>query len=407
LAGHPILLRNRLPAVFHGGMPNSLSARDARILLWLVAAAICWRWLLGIRVPLPGIEDCYDLHAAEQVAIGDGGALLALWWRPLWALLLAPAVWLGAEVFAAAQVLACVCGGLAVWPVALAAERIRAGAGIPAAVLLLAASLPAHAAGLGSAVAIGNLLVASMLLALAHGRLALALAFCLLVGAMGTRQLAPAGELPDGVMRSGPSGWWAALQIGWSVLLPFACLSLLPDPRRNRSLVPCWILFALVLVVGLVIGNGLVSLPLWAPLPALLSAVAVARLPYRLRDVLLALLVAFEFQVAWGHAEPRERIVQRLLGQQLRGSLPPGQRLVGDLPRLLLFAGQLPRPIRDSEELLQVMASDTVGALVVADRRLLSPTLTATLASRYLRHQVAGSLRDLVADAELQVFLRR
>jgi len=388
-------------------MPNTLSPRDARILLWLVAAAICWRWLLGIRAPLPGVDDCWDLFAAQQLAAGQWRELAALWWRPLWALLLAPIVWLGAEPFAAAQVLACVCGGLAAWPVALAAERIRQGAGIPAAVLVLAASLPSHAAGLGSAVALGNLLVATMLWALMNTRLALALVLWSLAVGMVPRQLAPTGELPDGMLTAGLAGCWSSLRIGWSVLLPIACLSLLPDPKRARSLLPCWVLFGLVLVVGLAVGNGLRSWPLWAPLPAVLAAVAISRLPYRARDVLLALLVAFEFHAAWQHAEPRDRIVQRLLGQQLRGQIAPGQRLVSDLPRLLLFAGQAPQPIRDGEALLQAAAAEGVGALVLSGRRLLSPTLTATLASRYLRHQVSGALRDLVAEADLQVFLRR
>lgn len=383
------------------------SPREARILLWLVAAAICWRWLLGIRAPLPGVDDCLDLFAAQQLAAGNGAALAELWWRPCWALLLAPAVWLGAEPFAAAQVLACVCGGLSLWPAALAAERIRAGAGIPAAVLLLAASLPAHGAGLGSAVALGNLLVAGVLWAVVQSRPALAWLLWSVAAGMVPRQLAPTGELPDGIVPAGLAGCWGALRIGWSVLLPLACLSLLPDARRRAGWLPCMVLFALVVAIGLATGSGLRVWPVWAPLAAVLAAVALARLPYRLRDLLLALLVAFEFHAAWQLAEPRERIVQRLLGLQLRGQLAPGQRLVSDLPRLLVFAGQAPQAIGSEDALLQAAGAEAVGALVLSDRRWLSPTLTATLASSYLRHQVSGGLRDLVADADLQVFLRR
>ena len=135
-----------------------MSKRDQRALLWLCCAAICWRWFVGLRSPLPGVEACRDLWLAEQLAVGEFGALLDRVWEPLYGALLAPAIALGATPFAAAQVASCVLGGLAVVPIALAADRLREGAGVPAAAIAMAASGPVVAAGAGSAVSMFVLL---------------------------------------------------------------------------------------------------------------------------------------------------------------------------------------------------------------------------------------------------------
>ena len=115
-----------------------MSERDRRALLWLTCAAVCWRWLVAVRTPLPGVDATRDLWVAQQLANGDVTALASRWWEPLHARLMAPALAFGASGFATAQVVACLAGGLAVLPAAFAAERLRQGAGVPAAVVAMA-----------------------------------------------------------------------------------------------------------------------------------------------------------------------------------------------------------------------------------------------------------------------------
>lgn len=117
-----------------------------RALLWLCVAAVCWRWLLAARTPVPAEDGVNYLWMAQQFALGDAAAALSEPFAPLWSLLLALPIALGAEPFVAGQVLGCLCGGLAVLPVAALGERLARGAGPIAAALCATSSVFARTA---------------------------------------------------------------------------------------------------------------------------------------------------------------------------------------------------------------------------------------------------------------------
>lgn len=376
------------------------SARDRRVLLWLCVAAVCWRWLLAIRAPLPGLDACQDLWVAQQLAKGDFGALAAVWWRPWWALAVAPAVACGAKAFATAQVLGCVVGGLVLWPVAAAAQRLRPGAGVPAAVVVLAAAVPSQGAAVGSALPVAALLVALAVLAQVRGRWLAALGLAGLAAAAGGEQLVPIG--------SSAGSWtaaWLALRGAWSLAAPFALLALLPP--RPRHVLMLWTVTVLVPVIAWSLGWLRESLPAWSPILAVLCGVGLARWPQRLGELALAGIVVVDFLAAWQAAEPRDTIVERLLGSHLAQRLGPGQQVVADLPRLLFYAGQRPAAVADGDGLLQAASRPGVAFVVLGRAARPSGTATAALSGRFVRYQVPTELRDLVVDRHLTVFVGR
>lgn len=258
-----------------------MSKRDQRAVLWLCCAAICWRWFVGLRAPLPGVDACRDLWLAEQLAAGQFASLVDRAWEPLYGLLLAPALALGATPFAAAQVAACLLGGLALVPIAMAAERLREGAGVPAAAIAMAAAGPVVAAGAGSATSMFVLLSAFSLWAYAARRFVLSVVLLLVVIAGGTDQVA-----------SHPLPGFEQLRYGLGasfVLLPLLLLS----PRARRFAAPALVLLAL-LVVAASVDAWTTLLPVHSAVLAVLAGLGLARLPLRVRDLLLALVVAAE-----------------------------------------------------------------------------------------------------------------
>lgn len=134
--------------------------RDRRILLWLTCTAVCWRWLLAVRTPLPSVDAVMHLWAAQQLRAGELGHLA---WNAVWHLLMAIGPWCGADPIEAAQVAGAIAGGLALVPLACAAQRLRAGAGVPAALLLFTAPWLAagDAAGSGDGFHLGLLAAAT------------------------------------------------------------------------------------------------------------------------------------------------------------------------------------------------------------------------------------------------------
>src|SRR5262245_36201862 len=122
------------------------AGRDARALLWLAVAAVCWRWLLAMRTPVPAEDGVNYLWMAQQFARGDAAAALSEPFQPLWPLCIALPVACGVEPWLAARALACLCGGLALFPLAAIAERLQKGAGLPAAALATTSSVLARTA---------------------------------------------------------------------------------------------------------------------------------------------------------------------------------------------------------------------------------------------------------------------
>src|SRR5262245_31983880 len=227
--------------------PPLFAPRERRILLWLCAGAICWRWVCAVRSPLPSVAACRDLWLAERLAQGEFALLAESMTQPWWALLLWPAVAAGSDAFAAAQVLACAIGGLLVWPVAVAAQRLREGAGVPAAVLALAAGGPAAAAGSGAVTPLLALAVATAVLGIATRRWVLA-------AVAGTLALAPGIEaIVIGVSFRAQPWHWHELRLGWGAVAALALWSVLPP--RPRALPMLWLVAAAMLATSVVRGS--------------------------------------------------------------------------------------------------------------------------------------------------------
>jgi hypothetical protein len=375
--------------------------RERRVLLWLCVGAVCWRWLLAIRAPLPGVDAALDLWVAQGVAKGHLAVLGDVWWRPWWAMCVAPAVACGAAPFAAAQVLGCLCGGLVIWPVAAAAERLRQGAGIPSAVLALAAAMPAQGAAMATALPLATFASAMAVLCWVRGRWVACLLLTTAVAVMGHEHLLPAAK---GESAGGFLPIWNGVRAAWSLAGAFAVLSVLPP--RPRRIVGVWVATGTVLVVAVVLGVPRQVLPLWSPLVAVLAGVGLARWPRRLAEVAIAAVVVVDFLAAWQATEARDAIVERLLGAHLAAHAGPAQVLVSDLPRLTFFAGAHPRTFGSRDALLHA-ASQPETAFVALSPAAADATTTSALSGRFMRYQVPVPLRDLVVDRRIAIFARR
>ena len=377
-----------------------MNRRDRRVLLWLCCAAICWRWLVGLRAPLPGVDACRDLWLAEQLATGQFDALLQRIWEPFYGMLLAPALVAGAMPFVAAKATACLLGGLTLVPVALAAERLREGAGVAAAALAMVAAGPVVAAGAGAATSLLALLLACSLWSYASRRFVLSGMLLLVVIAGGTDQVA-GWPVPRMVQ--------LRLALG-AVILMVPLLALRPHSRM-------FVAPALALLVVLIVafaGDVVVELlPSYSPLLSVLAGVAVARVPVRLRDVLLALVVAADCHAAWTLGEPETAVVERVLPPFLaRRVHGDGEVLLTTLPRVRWAAGQNPiepiRPLRElCSELSGPRAPRHIGSLVMTATEAKDVSLRALLAASFEPAVVPVALQDLLHARGLTVLRRR
>lgn len=369
-----------------------MSAADRRLVLVVAGATVVWRWLIAQRTPLPGIDACLELWRAERLAGGSFGELAAAWWQPWWALLLAPAVACGAPAFAAAQIAACVCGALTVVVVALAAERLREGAGLPAAVLAMAGAGASVAAGAGSATTLYAFLVGLGAWAVAGRRTAFGV-LCWLLAAAGVGERLVAVE-----------STWRHLRLGLGVGLPLALLAWLP-PRPGRAPM-VWCALGCAIAASVVVPGAPAWLPAWAPAGAVLGGVGLARLPGLWRDVLLCVVVVLECLTAWHEIEPREAIAERIVGRYLAHRLSGAERVVSDLPRVSWAAHQRPEGLLP-DALLNAAADPAVAAVVCGRALAADATLTASLAGVFVRHDLPADLADLAAEHGLLVWLRR
>jgi len=164
------------------------SDRERRILLWVCCAAVCWRWLLAVRTPMPCVDAVTEMWVGEQLAAGHFAALREVWAGPWWSVMIGVAVAFGCDSFVVAQVLGCVFSGLALVPLSCFAQRCKRGAGVPVALLLLVLPWEATAAAGGSAVGL-HLLWLGFALWLAVGRLR---GLAVLVGVIGLMDTAAA-----------------------------------------------------------------------------------------------------------------------------------------------------------------------------------------------------------------------
>jgi hypothetical protein len=370
-----------------------VSDRDRRALLWLCCAGICWRWFVGIRAPLPGVDACRDLWLAEQLVGGDFTAVFDRALEPLYALLLAPALAFGASPFAATQVVASLLGGLVVVPAALAAERMREGAGVSAAAVSMVAAGPVVAAGAGAATAMFTLLSACCLWAFATRRLVLSGVLLLVVVASGTDQIA-----------SMPQATWHELRLGvGSAVLLMPLLLLSPRSRLFGLLVGV----QLVLVaIAWLLDAWTSFLPLYSPLLAVLAGLGLARLPVRLRDVLLSVIVAIECHAAWTLGEPEAAVIERVLPQYLIRRLhAEGDIVLSNLPRVRWSAGQ--NPSSATHSYVDALRDDKVASIIMTAGEAKDASLRALLAAKFERAPVPTDIAELLLQRSLHVLRRR
>jgi hypothetical protein len=181
----------------------------------------------------------------------------------------------------------------------------------------------------------------------------------------------------------------------WSVL-----------PPRPRAL-PLLGALAAAMLAASVLRGSLQWLLLSSPIVVVLAALGLARLHVRLRDLLLCAAVLVEFWIGWQAIEPRSAIVERALGQHLRRHLAEGSSVVSNLPRVLLFAGSRPAGFKDDDALLAAASGDGVDYVVLGSVLAQRTTVTAALAKRFSRFELPHDLGDLVANANLAVFVKR
>ena len=369
-----------------------MSEGDRRSLLWLTCAAICWRWLVAVRTPLPGVDATADIWLAERLAAGDFGALGGRWCEPLHGLLLAPALALGAPAFAAAQAVACVVGGLAVVPVGLAAERFRAGAGVPAAAVAAVAAGGVVAAGAGASSATLSAVVACGWWALAAQRRLCAGAAACVVAFAGTEQLVSPPWPPFDASRLG---------VGGAVLL-----AALMAPSARRAARFGVVVMASLLVVAALTGWWTELLVAHQPLLAVLAGVAIARWHVRVRDLALGAVALLECHSGWTLVEPpaavAERVVARFVQRQ-QGA--PVTDVVSTLPRVRWSVGL--DPAAPAGLLPSGAASPSVGVVVLSSEQAADASLRAALASSFEVAPLPTSLQQLADEHGITALRRR
>jgi len=451
------------------GDPRGLLRGD-RALLLLVVAAVCWRWLLAMRTPVPAEDGVNYLWMAQRFAAGDAAAALSEPFSPLWPLLLALPIAAGVEPFAAGQLLGCIVGGLALLPIAAIGERLRRGAGLPSAALCAVASVFARTAPevlteplfvlvAGVAIACG-LAGRWWWLGIGTGLafwvrpegVLCALPFVLLWPARAWRALVgtavavallgawrwlcghafdPVPKLQFHALRTDlgdeRGDWLANLLAVPPVFLEafggaavLAVLSPLPDRQRapgadarRQRLVPWLLLACAVLPIATFVVRRRFFVA-WAPAVLPLAGVALARVDWlrgRVREVLLAAVCAVELWTAGNGTIAADRRAERFVGSYLAHVLPPGRTVVGDMTRVLWFAGQRPLPPRhfDADWFLAAARAPDVEFVVMHEKgqRGLFAAVEQGLRGAFVRFDLPVSLRAAAEARGVVVFVRK
>lgn len=441
-----------------GPSPGAFSSRELRLLLWAMVAAVLWRHVLALRTPVPAEDGVNYLWMAQQFAAGDWQSPLTEPFPPLWPLLVAIPVACGADPFGAAQVFGCVFGGLALWPVAAAAQRLRPGAGVPAAMLLLTSSLLARTAAEAYTEPLFVLLCATTLCLGTQQRFWLAgvvagLAFwtrpealglppalLLAVGWTAARALpgfamfalalaawrGAAGQgfdpLPilefhaqrDDLPSRGdwlrnlvdlPGAWAEAFGLAGGLALLAASR---PRPRQQR-------LFLLALVIGVL---GVLSFVVrrrfllsWAPCVVVLAGVGLAPLSRWLQHGLLLFACGLDLWTGFHGTIGKDRIAERLVGQHLATRLLPGELVAGDMTRVLFYSGVRPLPPRhfNVPALLGMAHQPAVRFVVLSENspRASFADVVAGLGPGFVRYELPRPLSELAARRGVAVWQRR
>lgn len=437
-----------------------LAEPQRRAVLWLTVAAICWRVLLARRTPVPAEDGVVYLWMAQQFAAGDAAAALSEPFSPLWPALLAVPIALGSDPFVAGKIVGAVCGGMLVWPVALLAERVRAGAALPAAAFAATSSLLARTAVEVYTEPLFALAIALGLLAALAGR------WWWLGGAAATAFLVrPEGVLlPAVFVLAAPrrawralvpvagavvafGAWRAACGLGFDPVPKLSFHGLRDDLAGRGDLLANLVALPTAYMEAFLAAGLLAALALWPPvsrgtgrlwgtllvafLPIVtfvvrrrffvgwgaavfaLAGVAVARmrLGTRGRELLLAVACGLDLWTAWNGTIEADRIAERLVGEHLAGRLAPGETVSGDMTRVLWFAGQRALPARhfDAAALVAMAASPGVRFVVLSERsqRDVHDEVVAALGATFTRYDLPAGLRDQADRRGITVLVRR
>lgn len=436
-----------------------LSRREDQALLFVVMAAVIWRWVLAQRTPVPSEDGSTYLWMAQQFAAGHWHDGFATVFPPGLSLLLAPLLALGLEPLFAAQLLGCITSGLTTVPLALVAHTLRPGAAVPAAILFAAASLPSRNAAevyseppfllllalgtlaglrhhywrLGICSALAFLLrpeavllplafaltdrrALRALLAAAAGVLLLALLRWLSGNGLDPLPIRSFHELRDDLPERGavlanllqvPKAFAEAFEL----MAPLPLLLLLPPrlvPRGTRPLLLQLALNTLVICTFVVRSRFFLS----AAVPVVaLAAVGTSRLRLPWRCAALALCAGLGLYTGWNGVIDADRAVERGVGRYLAHELHPGEQVAGDMPRVIYYAGRRPPEPRhfDATQLLAMAAAADVHFVVLSrdTKRGTFAPVSAGLEPRFARLQLPEGLQEPAEARGIVVFVRR
>lgn len=430
-----------------------LDVAERRKLLWIAVAAVVWRWMLAARTPVPSEDGVTYLWMAQRFAAFDFCTPVEEVFPPLLPLLCAVPIWFGLPATLAGPLVCSLCVGLALFPLAALAERLRAGAGLPAALLCATGSLLARNAAEVFTEQPFLLLTALMFWCGATSRLgwagacaglaswlrpeAAALPLCLFVahGRMAWRALPPFAalfavvplwrglcgfgfhplpilsfheqrdELADrGNLGSNLVAVPGALIEAYGPMLALAFLA--PFRLRLARSLWCWLLIDVAGMVTFVVRKRFFLSAAVAVVP--LCAAGLARLPRLLRSVVLAVLCAIGMWDGWHSVTDVNRFAEREVGEHLAERLGPGQEVAGNLQRVIWFAGRRPPPPRvfSVTELLQQARAPSVAFVVLAERREDFPVLQAALLKDFATYKLPLEIAARARVRGIAVFVR-
>jgi hypothetical protein len=436
------------------------SERQSRGLLWLCVLAVCWRWVLAMRTPIASEDGVTYLWMAQRFAAGDFGSPLGAVFPPLLPLLIAPLVRCGVDATVAGQIVGCVCSGAAVAPIAILAQMLRPGAGIPAALLAATASLGARNAAevyteplfvlLAATAAVCGLrqqpwrlgLLAALAALTRPEGIALPFAFVFGLGLLYLRALLPvavavlayagaralAGHGFDPIPKLGfhvarddlpgrgdvlanllavPQAYLEAFGPA-GVLLP---LGFLPPPDRRRRPLGWSLLLGVAATCTFVVRKRFLLNWAFAVWPLAAAGLLSVRLSKVWRDVLLGLAMAFGLVNGWTDVMPADRAADRLVGAHLGRHLGPGDTVAGDMPQLIFYAGRQPPPPRHftPEQLAAQARAPGVRYVAVSGRskREAAEPVEALLEQEFARYRLPGSISAIAEERGIVVLVRK
>jgi hypothetical protein len=429
-------------------------------------ASIGWQLVLSSRTPVPSEDGVSYLWMAQQFAGGGWRDALAMVFPPGFPLLCSPWVALGLPAEAVGIGCGVVCTGATLWPLARIAEHVRAGAGLPTAVLFAASPLLPRvavevyseppfllaiawgtwcasrrcwwAAGAWAGIAFwirpeGALLPVAFLLA-GHWQawrglvpVALAVAALAALRAAAGHGFDPLPilsfhELRDDLPGRGdvltnvlavPGAWFEGF--GGAGILAAAALIMLAVPRWRRGVGRGAGPLAWQVVLQIVVTCSFVVRRRFLLSAAVsvhaLAGVALEHLAPRKRVGVLVACVIGGVIPAFRGTIDADRTTERELGSFLGARLDAGHTIHSNLPRVVWFAGRRPPPPRHFEttQHATMAAADDVEFVVFSEsgQRLKDQRIEPLLTPRYARCALPESLAEACRTRSIAVFARR